>query len=151
MLERRCLRLAAEINTMKIEHTSTVQFYDTDCGGVVSNIAYLRFVEQARTELFQNLGMGLAEMNETQLFPAIVRTEIDYRSPAKLGDAIIVTASLEKVEKVRATCSFLLETEREPGKTLLLVSAKQIIALVQMPSGRPRRMPAEWADHANLE
>ena len=151
MLRRRCLRQPAEINTMKIEHTSTVQFYDTDCGGVVSNIAYLRFIEQARTELFGSLGMGLSEMNETQLFPAVVRTEIDYRSPARLGDAISITAILETVEKVRAMCSFSLETEREPGKSILLASAKQIVALVQMPSGRPRRMPAEWAEQANFD
>ena len=26
-------------------------FFDTDCGGVVSNIAYLRFIEIARTML----------------------------------------------------------------------------------------------------
>ena len=26
-----------------------VMFFDTDCGGVVSNIAYLRFIEIART------------------------------------------------------------------------------------------------------
>jgi len=28
-----------------------VMFFDTDCGGVVSNIAYLRFIEIARTLL----------------------------------------------------------------------------------------------------
>ncbi len=28
-----------------------VMFFDTDCGGVVSNIAYLRFIEIARTQL----------------------------------------------------------------------------------------------------
>ena len=69
MLERRCLRLPAEINTMKIEHTSTVQFYDTDCGGVVSNIAYLRFVEQARTELFSEFGNGTRRNERNPAFP----------------------------------------------------------------------------------
>ena len=32
-----------------------VMFFDTDCGGVVSNIAYLRFIEIARTLLAEEL------------------------------------------------------------------------------------------------
>jgi len=31
-----------------------VMFFDTDCGGVVSNIAYLRFIEIARTRLAED-------------------------------------------------------------------------------------------------
>ena len=37
-------------------------FFDTDLGGVVHNIAYLRFIETARTRLAAQLGMELKEM-----------------------------------------------------------------------------------------
>src|SRR6056297_1266040 len=57
----------------QISISETVMFYDTDCGGVVSNIAYLRFVERARSALFDELGMDIRSMNESQLFPAVVR------------------------------------------------------------------------------
>ena len=33
----------------EIETQEEVMFFDTDCGGVVHNIAYLRFIETART------------------------------------------------------------------------------------------------------
>lgn len=131
---------------MKIEHFATVQFYDTDCGGVVSNIAYLRFVEEARTILFAKLGLSLDDINKTQIFPVVTRTEIDYRAPAKLGDKIRISAFLETVGKVRAICGFTLETTREEGKNITLSVAKQTAALVQMPSGKPRRVPAEWSE-----
>ncbi|MEM6915840.1 MAG: acyl-CoA thioesterase, partial [Verrucomicrobiota bacterium] len=76
----------------QISIVETVMFYDTDCGGVVSNIAYLRFVERARSVLFEEMGMNIRAMNESQLFPAVIRTEIDYRSPARLGDDVLVQA-----------------------------------------------------------
>jgi YbgC/YbaW family acyl-CoA thioester hydrolase len=57
-------------------------FFDTDSGGVVSNIAYLRFIEIARTALTEELGLRLSEMDQTKQYPAVVRTEIDYRRPA---------------------------------------------------------------------
>ncbi len=121
-------------------------FYDTDCGGVVSNIAYLRFVEKARSALFESLGMTPSEMNESQLFPAVVRTEIDYLFPARLGDKITVSATLVGVEKVRATCSFQLSRAESNGDPKAIAKASQQVVMVQMPSGRPRRIPEKWLD-----
>src|SRR5438874_505607 len=80
-----------------------VMFFDTDCGGVVSNIAYLRFIETARTLLAEELGLALAEMAKTQRYPVVVRTEIDYRRAAKLGDRLVIEGWLDELE--RARCS----------------------------------------------
>jgi len=128
----------------EVEIVETVLFYDTDCGGVVSNIAYLRYVEKARAALFAGLGMELSAMMETGLFPAVIRTEIDYRAPARLGDEIRVVARLTSVEKVRATCLFSLVATAPGGEARAVAEALQMIALIQMPGGKPRRMPTEW-------
>lgn len=128
----------------QISISETVMFYDTDCGGVVSNIAYLRFVERARSALFAEMGMDIASMNESQLFPAVIRTEIDYRFPARLGDVVSITAKLTDVQKVKVTCEFTLRTGGEGAEGKLIAEALQVAALVQMPSGRPRRTPSEW-------
>src|SRR5205085_7817655 len=71
-------------NAPRIRTEVQVMFFDTDCAAVVHNIAYLRFIEVARTFLAEKLGLGLAAMAETQKYPVVVRTEIDYRRAAKL-------------------------------------------------------------------
>lgn len=58
-----------------------VMFYDTDVGGVVHNLAYLRMIERCRTRLAGQLGFDLRSMAQTQVYPVVVRTEIDYRRP----------------------------------------------------------------------
>src|SRR3981081_637318 len=83
-----------------------VVFFDTDCGGVVSNIAYLRFIEIARTQLAEELGLRLAEMAQTQRYPVVVRTEIDYRSAAKLGDRLMIDGWLDQLQRARFWCAF---------------------------------------------
>lgn len=128
----------------EITITETVLFYDTDCGGVVSNIAYLRYVEKARAALFGELGMDLLSMTETGLFPVVIRTEIDYRTPARLGHEVTVRARLTAVDKVRATCDFLLTIATPDSAPKTMAEARQIVALVQMPEGRPKRIPPEW-------
>jgi acyl-CoA thioesterase FadM len=46
----------------RIRTDAQVMFFDTDCGEVVSNIAYLRFIEIVRTHLAEKLGLALVEM-----------------------------------------------------------------------------------------
>ena len=124
-----------------IETSEEVMFFDTDCGGVVHNIAYLRFIETARTRLAAKLGMSLKEMSDTGLFPVVVRTEIDYRKPAKLGDHLTVHGRLEEFDRVRFWCGF--EIVRDADGTQLITSRQQL-AMVQMPAGRPVRLPEDW-------
>ena len=73
-----------------------VMFFDTDCGGVVSNIAYLRFIEIARTHLAEKLGLAVVEMAQKETYPVVVRTEIDYRRAARLGDRLVIEGWLDR-------------------------------------------------------
>ncbi len=118
-----------------------VMFFDTDCGGVVHNIAYLRMIETCRTKLAAKMGMDLATMAKTELFPVVVRTEIDYRVPTRLGDQVEVRGKVTEVGKVRFWCDFVMVKK---GEEKPLVTCRQALALVQMPEGRPQRLPAEW-------
>ena len=118
-------------------------FFDTDCGGVVHNIAYLRMIETCRTRLAALMGMDLRNMAETRVYPVVARTEIDYKRPAKLGDWIIIRGRLDELSRARFWCAF--EMVRESDATLL-VSARQSLALVAMPEGKALRLPPEWAE-----
>lgn len=117
-------------------------FFDTDCGGVVHNIAYLRMIETCRTRLAAKLGMDLKKMSETLLFPVVTRTEIDYKRSGKLGDWIQIVGKIGKVGSARFWCEF--ELTRESDGTLLATS-RQALAMVQMPEGKPVRLhPENW-------
>ena len=130
------------METPTIRTETQVMFFDTDCAAVVHNIAYLRFIEVARTLLAEKLGMGLRAMAENKQYPVVVRTEIDYKKPAVLGDILDIHGRLESVERMRFWCAFEV---RRRGDDLLMVQCRQMLALVQMPAGRPMRLPAEWA------
>jgi YbgC/YbaW family acyl-CoA thioester hydrolase len=118
-----------------------VMFFDTDCGGVVSNIAYLRFIEIARTRLAEELGLALTEMAETRRYPVVVRTEIDYRRPAKLGDQLVIEGRLDRVERVRFWCAFQIT---RPKDNTLIAQCRQMLALIEMPEGKLLHLPAHW-------
>ena len=125
-----------------------VMFFDTDCGGVVHNIAYLRFVEIARTLLAEELGLPLSTMTETQRFPVVVRTEMDYRRGAKLGDRLVVEGWLERLERVRFWCGFQI---LRPKDETLIAECRQMLAIVEMPQGKVQRLPEAWEKYRGAE
>jgi YbgC/YbaW family acyl-CoA thioester hydrolase len=133
---------ASESSLPTIQTREEVMFFDTDIGGVVHNIAYLRMIETARTRLAAKLGLQLREMAHTQLYPVVVRTEIDYRKPATLGDELIIHGWLEKVERVRFWVAFQIHRVGDPAT--VLITCRQSLALVQMPQGKPMRLPESW-------
>ena len=132
----------SEPETPTIQTEVQVMFFDTDCAAVVHNIAYLRFIEIARTLLAEQLGMGLVGMAETGLYPVVVRTEIDYRKPARLGDKLTVHGRLEVVGRTRFWVAFQII---RPADGTLIVESRQRLAVMQMPPGKPRRLPGDWA------
>lgn len=130
------------MHTPRIQTETQVMFFDTDCAGVVHNIAYLRFIEVARTHLAEEIGMGLVAMAQTQQYPVVVRTEIDYKRPAVLGDKLVIHGWLASVERMRFWCAFEI---RRPSDDTLIVQSRQMLAAIQMPAGKPIRLPADWA------
>ncbi len=136
------------IDTMNIQHSTThqVMFYDTDCGGVVHNLAYLRWVEECRTTMATALNIDYVELAKQQQFMVVVRHEVDYLSPALLGDVLTCAGGVERVEK--SSMWFQFEITR-PADGRCLIRVRQRLALVGMPKGRPCRIPSEWHQLAN--
>jgi YbgC/YbaW family acyl-CoA thioester hydrolase len=130
-----------EPDTPTIATEVQVMFFDTDCAGVVHNIAYLRFIEVARTLLAEQLGMGLVGMSERGVYPVVVRTEIDYKRPAKLGDRLVVHGQLASVERLRFWISFEI---KRPSDGALIVESRQMLCVIEMPQAKPVPLPEDW-------
>lgn len=132
----------ADTDAPRIRTEVQVMFFDTDCAAVVHNIAYLRFIEIARTLLAEQLGLPLAEMASEQRYPVVVRTEIDYRRPAKLGDKLTIDGWLDRLERVRFWCAFRIVRQSDNA---VIADCRQMLAMIAMPSAKLLRLPESWA------
>jgi YbgC/YbaW family acyl-CoA thioester hydrolase len=129
-------------DTPSIEYLYQVMFFDTDCAGVVHNLAYLRIIETARTLLAEQLGFDLVGMAERGVYPVLLRTEADYRRPAKLSAKLLVRGRLEAVERVRFWAFFEVQ---DVTASTTYVTCRQSLALIQMPAAKPLRLPEDWS------
>ena len=115
-----------------------VYYEDTDAAGIVYYANYLKYLERARTEWLAAMGFGLAELEMQHAAVFVVhRLEIDYRRPARLGDALTVTVA--PVEVGRSRLVVLQDVQREDA---VLTNARVTLAFVARDTWRPTRVPA---------
>ena len=115
-----------------------VYIEDTDAGGIVYYVNYLKFMERARTELFRSIGFGRAGANKKGCQFVVRSAEIDYKKPAQLNDELEVYA---RVVSLGGASVFFQQEVRREGE--LLSRAKVKIACVDGASMRPVPIPAE--------
>ena len=115
-----------------------VYIEDTDAGGIVYYVNYLKFMERARTEFMRQLGYKKAAMFADNRLFVVHSMQVDYLASAQLDDVIIASAKLLKVGK--AAIVFEQTVTRDDQ---VLVRATVKIACIETESRKPAAIPAE--------
>ena len=113
-----------------------VYIEDTDAGGIVYYVNYLKFMERARTEFMRSLGYGKTAIFDNDAMFVVVSSNIQYRGSAVLDDELRVTARPLKVGRA----SILFE-QRVLRGDVLLCEGEVKIACVQRQGRGPQAMP----------
>lgn len=122
-----------------------VYWEDTDAGGVVYHAQYLAFLERARTEWLRARGKGQELLRaEHDLVFAVRAMRIDFRSPARLDDALQVGVALRECRRA----SLVIAQSIRRGDALLL-DAEVRVAALSAATFRPRPIPQPLHDELN--
>lgn len=88
---------------MKKELIQRVYYADTDAYGVVWHGTYLRWMEQGRVELCDDLGLDLVELKKQDIAIPVTNMNVRYKSSAKLDDRLVIETWIEKLTPVTVT------------------------------------------------
>ena len=128
------------MGTTEFSHQLRVYIEDTDAGGIVYYVNYLKFMERARTEFMRSLGYGTGYIFSSDLMFVVRDVAVTYNLPARLDDELEVTAS---VVQVRGAALVFQQTVRRRDE--LLAQGDVTVACVDRSSVKPRRLPTEMA------
>jgi acyl-CoA thioester hydrolase len=120
-------------------HPVRVYWEDTDAGGIVYYANYLKFMERARTEWLRALGVEQEMLqSEHGLMFVVVHADVSFRKPARYGDSLHVSCTLE--ERGRASMTFRQQVSRATTQELL-VEGMVKIACLDAAKLKPRGLP----------
>src|SRR5690606_21799672 len=117
---------------------------DIDELGHANNAVYVRWMERCAWSHSQSLGLDLAAYRQLDRAMAIVRHEVDYLAAAYQGERLRMgTWIVESDHKLRMLRRFQLI---RPADGVTLLRAQTTFACIELSTGRPRRMPAEFVE-----
>jgi 4-hydroxybenzoyl-CoA thioesterase/acyl-CoA thioester hydrolase len=115
-----------------------VYIEDTDAGGIVYYVNYLKYMERSRTEFLRSLGYHKPAILDGGLLLVVHSAQINYRRPARLDDELQVTARIEKLARTNVEFKQLVLRGDE-----LLCEGLIRIACVDAASMKPSALPAD--------
>lgn len=119
-------------------HGCRVYFEDTDAGGIVYYVNYLKFMERARTERLRSLGFAQSQLAEEGLLFVVHSVSARYLAPAKLDDQLLVSADV--IELSRASLRFRQQVRRV-ADGVVLCEGQFLVACVRADNFKPRAIP----------
>lgn len=115
-----------------------VYIEDTDYGGIVYYVNYLKFLERARTELLRSLGFSQQSLAAEQRLFVVHKVACRYLHPARLDDELIVESVIENRGAARVVFHQAIIRARD---SLMLCQAEVQVACVNSTSMKPCRWP----------
>ncbi len=118
-----------------------VRYAETDGMRVVYHGNYLTYFEEARTNLFRNIGVVYAEIERSGIFLVVLEAHVKYLRGALYDDVLQVKATLKEIPTLRITIDY--EITRNSGSEIL-VTGQTVHAFTNAQTGRPIRPPQEY-------
>ncbi|WP_407311714.1 tol-pal system-associated acyl-CoA thioesterase [Pseudomonas sp. nanlin1] len=130
--------MRAQSQVPPFAHHCRVYYEDTDAGGVVYYVNYLKFMERARTERLRVLGFAQSELMAGNLVFVVHSAQARYHAPARLDDELKVSA--EVIELNRVSLRFNQQVRRATDD-MLLCEGQFLVACVAADTFKPRAIP----------
>jgi acyl-CoA thioester hydrolase len=118
-----------------VTYERKVRYSDTDVQGIVFNGNYATYFDDTVTDLFDLIGFQWGEVEVV-----LAHMEIDFRSPARLGETMVTGARVERIGNTSFTVR-LVTWERESER--VVAEASQIQVTVSGDDFKPIPVPPE--------
>ncbi|MBR0109914.1 MAG: acyl-CoA thioesterase [Bacteroidales bacterium] len=86
-----------------------VKYYECDRMGIVHHSNYLRFMEEARCDLLEQLGYPFNKMEEEGIVSPVVSISIDYKKPTTFTDDIEITIVVGEMTDLKVTFGYTMK------------------------------------------
>ena len=89
-----------------VMYQHTVQYYETDKMNCVHHSNYIRWFEEARTDLMAQGGFGYDQMEALGVMSPVLRAQAEYRTMARFGETVVIETRAESYTGTRIAFSY---------------------------------------------
>ena len=91
---------------MEYKYERKINYYETDRMGVVHHSNYIRFLEEARCNWLESIGLPFATLEENGITIPVLVVNCEYKHHVTFNDVIIVEMVVKEYTGVRMTVQY---------------------------------------------
>lgn len=77
------------------------QYHETDQMGIIHHSNYVKWMEEARIDLMDQIGLSYKQMEAMEIISPVLSIEVNYRSMVHFDDVVVIETRLIKYDGVR--------------------------------------------------
>lgn len=82
------------------------QFYETDQMAIIHHANYIRWFEEARVDLMEQMGYGYERTVKEGIDIAVLGVECEYKSMVRFGDTVLIECKIISIKNMRMTIGY---------------------------------------------
>lgn len=85
------------------------QYYETDQMGCVHHSNYVRWFEEARTDLLEQVGFSYGRVEELGILSPVLEIHAEYKSMVRYQEVVNITSKVTYFNGLKFTISYVVE------------------------------------------
>lgn len=102
-----------EIAITPYEHKA--RYYETDQMGIIHHSNYIRWMEEARMDLMEQMGLSYKQMEAMEIISPVLSVSCEYHSMVHFDDVVVIEPRITKYNGTRMELSYRM-TDKETGE-----------------------------------
>ena len=96
-------------------YTKTAKYYETDQMGVIHHSNYIRWMEEARVDMLNQLGYPYRRFEEMGYISPVLHVDCEYKKSVKFDDEVRIIVRLQEAGRVKFTLRYDIYNLSEGG------------------------------------
>lgn len=92
-----------------------VKYYETDQMGIVHHSNYIRWMEEARMDLMEQMGYSYKMMEEAEIVSPVLSVQCEYKSMVHFSDTVVIETKIAEYNGIKLTVQYRM-TDKETGE-----------------------------------
>ena len=100
-----------------------VNYYETDKMGITHHSNYIRWMEEARIDFLEQIGLGYKKLEVDGIISPVIHVECDYKLPTTFDDKIKIDVAVEEFKGAKLIIKYTM-TNTETKEVVLVGKTK---------------------------
>lgn len=113
---RQEIEVAEPLTDIKIHpYEHKAQYYETDQMGIIHHSNYVKWMEEARMDLMDQIGLNYKAMEKMEIISPVLAISVEYHSMVHFDDVVVIETRLVKYNGVKMEIEYTM-TDKETGE-----------------------------------